>query len=408
MRKGHFKKAGILLSLFLLFFLSTVSLADKDKDTDRLKENITEKEEELDDLKKEKSKLQKDRTNVQAIINSLKGKKQELAAIVTELDAQVEEVQGRIDELKEMIVVKEQEIQTTTEELAAAEQTATEQYEAMKRRICFMYERGDHMYMEMLFTATSFADMLNKADYIQQLSDYDKRKLEEYRLIVEDVKLTKAILEEEKQVLGETKTAAEEEEENLNALIDEKEKQIVAYDAEIAQDEKAIKEYDAEIADQNRLIAAVEAQIAADRAALAEADRQHYNGGKFAVPAPQYTRVSDEYGMRMHPTLHVEKLHNGIDLAAPGGSPIVAAYDGKVVATGYSSSMGNYCMIDHGDNLYTIYMHASAISVSQGTRVTKGQRIGSVGSTGRSTGNHLHFGVRLNGNYVNPRNYINV
>ena len=155
-------------------------------------------------------------------------------------------------------------------------------------------------------------------------------------------------------------------------LIDEKEKQIVAYDAEIAQDEKAIKEFDQEIADQNRLIAQVEAQIAADREALNESARTHYIGGKFAIPAPQYTRVSDEYGTRMHPTLHVQKFHNGIDLAAPGGSPIVAAYDGKVVAAGYSSSMGNYVMIDHGDNLYTIYMHASALSVSQGTKVTKG------------------------------------
>lgn len=408
MRIGRFKKNGILLSLMLMFFVSTVSLADKDTDIDKLKESISEKEDELDDLKQEKNQLQKSRTNVQAIINSLKGKKQELAAVVTELDNQVEEVQGRINELKEMIVVKEEEIQTTIENLKAAETTASEQYEAMKKRICFMYERGDQMYLEMLFTASSFADMLNKADYIQQLSDYDKRKLEEYRLIVENVKLTKQLLEEEKQLLDETKAEAEAEEENLNALIDEKEKQIVAYDAEIAQDEKAIKEFDQEIADQNRLIAQVEAQIAADREALNESERTHYNGGKFAIPAPQYTRVSDEYGTRMHPTLHVQKFHNGIDLAAPGGSPIVAAYDGKVVAAGYSSSMGNYVMIDHGDNLYTIYMHASALSVSQGTKVTKGQRIGSVGSTGRSTGNHLHFGVRLNGNYVNPRNYISL
>ncbi len=408
MRLKRIKKAGVLLSLMLMFMLGITSYADKDTDIDKLKESISEKEDELDDLKNEKNQLQKSRTNIQVIINSLKGKKQELAAIVTELDGQVEEIQGKIDELREMITVKEAEIQTTIENLEKAENTAAEQYAAMKKRICFMYERGDDMYMELLFSATSFADMLNKADYIQQLSDYDKRKLEEYRLIVENVKLTKQLLEEEKEVLNETKAAAEEEEENLNALIDEKEKQIVAYDAQIAEDEKAIKEYDAEIADQNRLIAAVEAQIAADRAALSESERTHYNGGKFALPAPQYTRVSDEYGMRMHPTLHVEKLHNGIDLAAPAGSPIVAAYDGKVVAAGYSSSMGNYCMIDHGDDLYTIYMHASAISVSTGTKVTKGQRIGSVGSTGRSTGNHLHFGVRLNGKYVNPRNYISL
>ncbi|OQA22580.1 MAG: Murein DD-endopeptidase MepM [Firmicutes bacterium ADurb.Bin354] len=108
----------------------------------------------------------------------------------------------------------------------------------------------------------------------------------------------------------------------------------------------------------------------------------------------------------MHPTLKVQKFHNGVDLAAPGGSPILAAYDGKVVAAAYSSSMGNYIMIDHGDGLYTIYMHASALYVSKGQTVSKAQKIAAVGSTGRSTGNHLHFGVRLNGNYVDPMGYL--
>lgn len=100
------------------------------------------------------------------------------------------------------------------------------------------------------------------------------------------------------------------------------------------------------------------------------------------------------------------KFHNGIDLAASSGSDILAAYDGQVVASSYSASMGNYVMIDHGNELYTIYMHASALYVSKGDVVAKGQKIAAVGSTGRSTGPHLHFGVRRNGNYVSPWNYI--
>jgi murein DD-endopeptidase MepM/ murein hydrolase activator NlpD len=108
----------------------------------------------------------------------------------------------------------------------------------------------------------------------------------------------------------------------------------------------------------------------------------------------------------MHPTLGVQKMHNGIDLAAPTGSSILAAYSGTVVAAAYSSTMGNYIMIDHGDGLYTIYMHASALYVSTGQEVSAGQNIAAVGSTGRSTGPHLHFGVRLNGSYVSPWNYL--
>ena len=126
----------------------------------------------------------------------------------------------------------------------------------------------------------------------------------------------------------------------------------------------------------------------------------------FTWPAPSYTRISDDFGMRTHPTLGIRMMHNGIDLAAPGGSPILAAYAGTVVASAYSASMGNYIMIDHGDGLYTIYMHASRLSVSKGAEVTAGQTIGAVGTTGRSTGNHLHFGVRLNGSYVSPWNYL--
>ena len=126
----------------------------------------------------------------------------------------------------------------------------------------------------------------------------------------------------------------------------------------------------------------------------------------FTWPCPKYTRISDNYGMRVHPTLGIEKMHNGIDLAAPGGSPILAAYAGTVVAAAYEGSMGNYVMINHGGGLYTVYMHCSALYVSKGQDVSAGTKIAAVGSTGRSTGNHLHFGVRLNGAYVSPWNYL--
>ena len=164
--------------------------------------------------------------------------------------------------------------------------------------------------------------------------------------------------------------------------------------------------YEADIAAQNETIAALEAAVAEERKKLAAEQGRKYDGGVFSWPAPSYTRISDDYGYRIHPILKVQQFHNGIDMAAPGGSPILAAYDGKVVAAAYSSSMGNYIMIDHGDSLYTIYMHASALYVSKGQEVSKGEKIAAVGTTGRSTGNHLHFSVRLNGNYVSPWSYL--
>ena len=379
---------------------------DNGKSVDELKKSISEKEKQLGGLEAEMKSLNAGRSNIQAMVKDLKGKKAEMSAYVTELDGQVEQIQENINGLNLRMEEKQKEIEQTEAELAAANAEADAQYSAMKERIRFMYETGDSVYMEMLLKSESFGDMLNKADYIERLSHYDREKLEEYRVVIREVELTKELLDGQKEVLEETKKAAQKEQDNINTLISEKEKQIQAYSADIATKEQAVAEYDAEIAEQNSIIKALEAQMAAEKEALDEATRIHYNGGAFAWPAPSYTRISDNYGWRMHPTLGVQKFHNGVDLAAPGGSPILAAYDGKVAAAGYSSSMGNYIMIDHGDGLYTIYMHASALYVSKGTTVKKGQKIAAVGSTGRSTGNHLHFGVRKDGNYVDPMSYL--
>ena len=222
------------------------------------------------------------------------------------------------------------------------------------------------------------------------------------------VELCKQQLEADKEVLEEAKADVEKEKEAVEELIGEKEQQINSYAYDISNKEQAIKEYEADIAEQNQIIKDLEAAVAAERQAIYDAEHPKitYDGGVFAWPAPSYKRISDEYGERIHPILGPKQFHTGLDMAAPGGSPILAAYDGEVVAASYSSSMGNYIMIDHGNTLYTIYMHASALYVKKGDVVTKGQQIAAVGSTGRSTGNHLHFSVRLNGSYVNPWNYL--
>lgn len=307
-----------------------------------------------------------------------------------------------------MIAETETQIQETTEELNEAVRQQEDQYEAMKRRIRFMYEKGDTLYLELLFSSEGFADMANKADYIEALSRYDKNKLEEYVQIKEMVQLCKEQLEAEKEKLDVAKAAVEEEEASVSALIDEKQARIDVVSDDISAKEAAIREYEAMIAQENAEIAALEKAVAEEKARLEAENAQArvYNGGMFAWPCPGYKRISDEYGNRIHPILGTQQFHNGLDMAAPGGSAILAAYDGDVVAATYNASMGNYVMIDHGSGLYTIYMHCSALNVSKGQSVTKGQKIAAVGSTGRSTGNHLHFSVRLNGSYVSPWNYL--
>lgn len=369
---------------------------------------IQEKEAEIAAAKKEVEGLKSNLTDIEAIKKELEQSKNDLNAYVEQLDTQLGNIQDKINEYNNLIAQKEYEIELTTQELNDAIAKQEEQYEAMKKRIKFMYEKGDSLYMELIFSATSLSDTINKADYIEALSAYDRDQLDEYVKTRELIELCKAELEAQREVLDEAKLAVEAEEVSVNSLIAEKEAQIVSVSEDISTKEAAIKEYEDMIAAENAEIMALEKAVAEEKARLAaeNANARSYDGGMFANPCPGYRRLSDDYGNRIHPTLGVEKFHNGIDLAAPSGTPIYSAYDGDVVAADYSSSMGNYIMINHGNGLYTIYMHCSALYVSKGASVYKGQNIAAVGSTGRSTGPHLHFSVRLNGNYVSPWNYL--
>lgn len=398
----HWKKAVcLLLSVAIIFTYSEPARAVTN-------ESIREKEAEIEAARKEVSNLKSNLTDVEALKKELEQSKSDLTTYVTELDNKLSGIQEKIQQYNTLIAEKEVQIEETTAELNEAIRQQEEQYEAMKKRIQFMYERGDTFYLELLFSATSISDMINKADYIEALSEYDQKKLEEYVEIKEMVQLCKEELEAEKEVLDEAKVAVEAEEANISALIGEKEAQIVSVSTDISNKEAAIKEYEDMIAQENAEIAALEKAVAEEKARLEAENAQAriYNGGMFAFPCPGYKRISDEYGNRIHPILGTQQFHNGVDLAASSGTPIYAAYDGDVVAATYSGSMGNYIMIDHGSGLYTIYMHCSALYVSKGQTVYKGQNIAAVGSTGRSTGPHLHFSVRLNGSYVSPWNYI--
>ena len=371
-------------------------------------DSIKEKESQISNAQTEKQSLQANLSDVKKIKKELEAVKNNLSAYVTQLDGEMERIQENIASLETQIEEKTTQIVQTEAQLNEAIEIENAQYESMKKRIKFMYEKGDDYYLELLFSADSVPDMLNKADYIEQLSAYDRKMLDQYVATTKYVELCKQQLETDKEVLEEAKVDVEKEKEAVEELIGEKEQQINSYAYDISNKEQAIKEYEADIAEQNQIIKDLEAAVAAERQAIYDAEHPKitYDGGVFAWPAPSYKRISDDYGERIHPILGTKQFHNGVDMAAPGGSPILAAYNGEVVAASYSSSMGNYIMIDHGNTLYTIYMHASALYVKKGDVVTRGQQIAAVGSTGRSTGNHLHFSVRLNGSYVSPWNYL--
>lgn len=371
-------------------------------------ESIKEKENQISQIKKEKENLKGSLSDLKEIRKGLEAQKNNLKNYVKELDGNLELIEDKIAGLKEQLTAKEAEITQTQTQLEEAQKREEDQLVAMAIHVRAAYESGDPGMLDLLLKARSFGDFLNKMDYMEKMMASDQQMWRDYKATKEYVQLCKEELELEKEVLDETREGVEAEQRNLEELIDQKNRDIISYETDISNKEKAIREYEEEIKAQEEEIRLLEAAVAEERRKLIESNRKAliYDGGTFKFPLASYTRISDDYGMRTHPTLGVKQFHNGVDFASPGGTPIYAAYDGRVVAAAYSATMGNYVMLEHGDGLYTIYMHASALYVSKGAAVARGDTIAAVGTTGRSTGNHLHFSVRLNGSYVSPWEYL--
>lgn len=371
-------------------------------------QSIKEKENQISKKKDEKDALKNGLSNLKEIKKNLEKQKASLKDYVQQLDESLTQLEENIVRLKEDIAVKEEEIRETEQELDAAQKREESQRTFMAAHIRLVYESGSTNVVDMLLKAKNFGDLLNLADKVERMVAYDQQMLEAYKNITTYVELCKEELELEKEILDETKASVEQEQKNLEELIKEKTQELTRYEADISNKEKAIRDYEAQIQAQENEIKLLEAAVAEERRKLLASNGSAitYDGGKFKFPLASYTAVSDEFGWRTNPILGIREFHNGVDLAAPGGTSIYAAYDGVVVAAAYNASMGNYVMINHGDGLYTIYMHASVLYVSKDDKVAKGDTIAAVGTTGMSTGNHLHFTVRLNGEYVSPWNYL--
>lgn len=369
---------------------------------------IKEMESQISKAEKEMKELKNSLSDVKGMKKKLEKEKTNLKNYVEKLDATLLVVEAKIMDLEGQITEKEADIADTQKQLEDAKMVEANQYASMRERIKSSYETNEYHVLEQIFAAKSFHDLLNRITYEEEMAKYEKNKLDEFIAHKEFIALCEKQLQIEKEYLDAVKVSVQNEQAAVEELIDTKKHEIETYESNISTQEKAIKEYEADIAEQNEIIKQLEKAVEAEKERIRKQNGLvlTYDGGTFCFPVESYTRVSDDYGPRNHPILKVPQFHNGVDLAAPKGTPIYAAYNGIVVAATYSSTMGNYVMIDHGDGLFTIYMHASKLYVKKDEVVTKGQKIAGVGTTGRSTGNHLHFSVRKNGNYVSPWDYI--
>ncbi len=396
----------------------------------------------MTEAQKEKQALEQELKEAQELIKGLKNSKDNIETKVHQLDEQLTNISMRINELENQLDQKQMAIEDAATSLAQAQEDANHQYDLMKKRIKYMYEKEASMSLiSSLFTAGNFTEFINRAEYIKAITDYDREMLAKYQNTQEYVASTKEALENDYQELAELKEQVQIEQQVVHSLMTAKEEELGDIKDDISDAQQTADVVQAEIDAQKDIIAQIQAEEARKAAAKKAADEaaakaaeeaakanenqddteqpsegdnntitppadDTYSGGAFVWPVPSSKRVTSDFGVRLSPTAGASSNHQGIDIGADYGASIVAAADGNVVFAGYSSGMGNYLMIGHGSGIYTVYGHCSTLLVAQGATVTAGQAVAQIGSTGISTGNHLHFGVSSGGSYVSPWNYL--
>lgn len=346
----------------------------------------------------------------------LESKKKAAENEKTSLADQLKKLTGEMEETKKKISAKEDEITNKEEELILAKADENEQYESMKKRIRYMYENGNTGFVEILCSSKSIGELLNNAEYISRISGYDRNMLVEFQKVVTNVENQEAELKKEYKELQTMQDNLITKQDSVNELIKNKQSEIQSLTSELGDTKNKLAQLEAAAAEverkQKEAAAAKKAQAAAKKntsssgSSAGSAGASVVSGnGTFTHPCPG-GYISSGFGYRTQPIAGASTNHKGIDFAAATGTPIYAAAAGTVISAGYAGNAGNLLVISHGNGLLTYYMHCNAIYVSAGQKVSRGQNVAAVGTTGNSTGPHLHFQVMLNGTPVNPANYL--
>jgi murein DD-endopeptidase MepM/ murein hydrolase activator NlpD len=286
-----------------------------------------------------------------------------------------------------------------------------------KERIRAMEENGNLSYWSVLFKANSFSDLLDRMSMVQEIAAADRRRFAEMSQAAEEVAEAKEALEEERIGLEENKKQLEASQIELEAKREEADRllaELVAtgdeYEKLIEQAEAEAKDLASDIADKKEdYDAAVKQEQESSSSSSKPTVKDDYvaSNATWLVPC-KYTKFTSPFGWRVHPVYKEWRFHYGVDLAGPKGTPIKATRSGKVALATYNKSAGYYVKVDHGDGFASLYMHLTHYIVEKGDTVEAGDVIGYMGSTGTSTGSHLHFGITYKGDYVNPAKYIKI
>lgn len=376
----------------------------------------------LQGLKEQKQEINKQIEAQAAEISGLNIKVSQVASDIRSLDYQISRSQAELQNLRSQIASLELDIEKNEADLALAKEKLSEKQEELNARLREQYKSGDTIFLEVFMGSSNVVDMLTRLDIVENVVNQDKELLdftnnqikfieeteaklriqrEEYQAKLDAEIIKKSELENANRqkiqymsVLQEDKALAEDQYDNFVNLTNSLDQQIVQLEQELEAKRKAEEEA------RKR---AEEAKRRADSASQNAASTYVSRGsGELTWPVSGYSSISSYYGMRIHPIFNTQKFHAGIDIPAPSGTPIKAANSGIVIFSGWQGGYGNAVMISHGNNIVTVYAHNSSLNVKVGDYVDAGQTIALCGSTGYSTGPHLHFEVRVNGSTTDP------
>lgn len=389
-------------------------------------------EETKEDVEQQKEEAQQAQEEANANAEKYQKKVDKLTAAVNELDKQATDISTQIVEKKQQAEDLQNEIDETQTKLAEAQVSEDNQYEAMKKRIQYLYEEGDVAYIDALMSSASFEDSLNKSEYVDQLSTYDQKQLNKLVKTKNDIAEYQQTLKDDLADVEKVKADLETKQADLDDVISQKNAEINKYSDDVEMQKALAAEYakqESELDDKLAELARQEQQRLEEERKQREAEQQQQdnnggsdnsgsdsdnsgsnNGGSTTGSGqfiwPVSGPITDYFGPRESPTAGASSNHMGIDIGCSYGVPIAAADAGVVTVAEWGESGGNYVMIDHGSGFVTMYLHNSSLAVSVGDVVSQGQTIAYAGSTGYSTGTHCHFSVFLNGSYVNPLDYL--
>ena len=354
---------------------------------------------EIDAMKEEANSLKQQQEEIQDQLDSLAADRENAMARKTLLEQQINATRAEISSIAAQISKYDELISQKQTQLDEAEAEEQAQYELFCERVRYMEEQGEVSYWSILFSSKDFADLLDNAMMVEEIMDYDNQVMDQLIALREQIEQDKAELETARQEPQDAKAEQEAAQANLQA----QESEVDALLSQISNQEDELEAREAQL---RAASDAATAEIAAAERELAAQIANVPSESGFLWPLPGRYNLSSLFGSRKHPITGKANNHTGIDIPASSGTSILAAKSGVVTTSTYNNSYGNYVVVSHSDGTSTLYAHMVRRNCSKGDTVSQGQVIGYVGTTGSSTGNHLHFEVRVNGSRVDPINYF--